>query len=71
MAFSFGFYNAVNHDRRYDAVQFGQIFDGIISDGVYATYKKALIVKASSTGIYSLDFVIFSICLSSKTTSTL
>lgn len=48
MAFSFGFYNAVNHDRRYDAVQFGQIFDGIISDGVYATYKKALIVKASS-----------------------
>lgn len=49
MAFSYGFYNAVNHDRRYDAVQFGQIFDGIISDGVYATYKKALIVKASST----------------------
>lgn len=48
MAFSYGFYNAVNHDRRYDAVQFGQIFDGIIADGVYATYKKALVVIASS-----------------------
>ena len=49
MAFTYGFYNAVNHDRRYDAVQFSQIFDGIISDGVYATYKKALVVKASPT----------------------
>ena len=42
MAFSYGFYNAVDHDRRYDAVQMSQIFDGIISDVVYATYKKAM-----------------------------
>lgn len=49
MAFTFGFYNSVNHDRRYDAVQVGQIFDGIIKDGVYETYKKAMIVKASNT----------------------
>lgn len=49
MAFTYGFYNAVDHDRKYDAVQMSQIFDGIISDGVYATYKKALIVLASST----------------------
>lgn len=49
MALSFGFYNSINHDRQYDAIQFGQIFDGIIKDGVYETYKKALIVKASST----------------------
>lgn len=48
MAFTFGFYNSVNHDRRYDAVQVGQIFDGIIKDGVYETYKKAMMVKASS-----------------------
>lgn len=52
MAISYGFYNAVNHDRQYDAVQFGQVFDGIISDGVYATYKKAFIVKASSNAGY-------------------
>ena len=48
MAFTFGFYNSVNHDRRYDAVQVGQIFDGIIKDGVYETYKKAMLVKASN-----------------------
>ncbi len=49
MALSYGFYNAVNDDRLYDAIQMSQIFDGIISDGVYATYLKALMVKASST----------------------
>lgn len=48
MAFTYGFYNSVNHDRRYDAIQMGQIFDGIIKDGVYETYKKAFIVKESS-----------------------
>jgi hypothetical protein len=47
MAFSYGFYNSLNHDRRYDATQFSMIFDGIISDGVYATVGDALIVKAS------------------------
>lgn len=48
MAFTYGFYNSVNHDRKYDAVQMGQIFDGIITDGIYATYLKAMVVKASS-----------------------
>lgn len=49
MAFSFGFYNSINHDRVYDAVQVGQIFDGIINDGIYATYKDGLQVVASTT----------------------
>lgn len=40
MAFSFGFYNSKNHDRRYDAVQMARIFDGIILDGVYMTIGK-------------------------------
>lgn len=47
MAFSFGFYNSQNHDRRYDALQMSMIFDGIIVDGVYATVGNSLIVKAS------------------------
>lgn len=34
--FSFGFYNSIDHDRVYDATQFGSIFDGVITDGVYA-----------------------------------
>lgn len=37
MAFSCGFYNAVNYDRTYSAVQFGEMFDGLITDGVYST----------------------------------
>lgn len=49
MALTYGFYNAINHDRQYDAIQVSQLFDGLISDGVYANYEKALIVKASST----------------------
>lgn len=35
MALTFGFYNSLNGDRKYDAIQFGEIFDGIINDGVY------------------------------------
>lgn len=48
MAFTCGFFNSVNHDRKYDAVQHGMIFDGIITDGIYATYLKAMVVKASA-----------------------
>lgn len=47
MSLTFGFYNSINGDRTYDAIQFGQIFDGIITDGIYATYLKAMVVKAS------------------------
>lgn len=36
MSISYGFYNSYNHDRLYDAVQFGSLFDGLIADGVYA-----------------------------------
>lgn len=45
MAFTFGFYNSINHDRKYDAIQMSSIFDGIILDGVYATIGKSMIVR--------------------------
>lgn len=32
---SFGFYNSVNHDRKYNAIQFGSMFDGIIRNGIF------------------------------------
>ena len=48
MAFSFGFYNSFNHDRRYNSIQISMIFDGIISDGIYATVGEAMVVKATS-----------------------
>lgn len=44
MAFSCGFYNAVNHDRTYNAMQFGDLFSGLINDGVYATVGHAMTV---------------------------
>lgn len=47
MAFTFGFYNAFEHDRRYDAVQVSKIFDGIINDGVYASIGKCFILKVN------------------------
>ena len=35
MAFSYGFFDSRNGDRKYDATEFSSIFDGIIKDGVY------------------------------------
>ena len=37
MAFTYGFYNSINGDRRYDAQQMSAIFDGIITDGVFSS----------------------------------
>lgn len=44
MSFSFGFYNAIDDDRMYDATQMSMIFDGIIEDGVYMNIGDALMV---------------------------
>lgn len=35
MALTSGFYNSLNGDRKYDAEQFGELFDGIIYDGIF------------------------------------
>lgn len=35
MAVTYGFYNSSNGDRKYNAEQFGSIFDGIILDGIF------------------------------------
>jgi hypothetical protein len=48
MSFTFGFYNSQNHDRVYDAIQLSQIFDGIITDGVYASIGDHFAVTATS-----------------------
>lgn len=40
MSVKFGFYNSQNGDRKYNAEDFTKIFDGIISDGVFAGYGK-------------------------------
>ena len=48
MSLTYGFYNSVNHDRVYSADEISRLFDGIITDGVYAHIGKKMIVKSSS-----------------------
>ena len=48
MSFTYGFYNSLNGDRKYDAIQFGQLFDGIINDGVFMSIGEHLAVTATS-----------------------
>lgn len=36
MAFTYGFYNSSNGDRTYDAIDISRIFDGVVTDGVFA-----------------------------------
>lgn len=45
MSVTSGFFNSINSDRRYDAVQMSSIFDGIITDGVLQNVGGALIVS--------------------------
>lgn len=48
MSVTYGFYNSLDHDRVYDAVQFSSIFDGIINDGVYMSIGDHLAVSPLS-----------------------
>lgn len=48
MALTSGFYNSLNGDRKYDALQMGSLFDGIIEDGVYRAYGTAFELKATT-----------------------
>lgn len=48
MAVTYGFYNSLNGDRKYNALQFSRLFEGIIRDGVFSTIGGSLMVKASS-----------------------
>ncbi len=47
MSVTCGFYNSINGDRKYNALEMSSIFDGIIVDGVYMSIGDALNVKSS------------------------
>lgn len=49
MSVSYGFFNSRNGDRKYNAEQMSSIFDGIISDGVYAAVGEKFLVTALDT----------------------
>ena len=43
-----GFYDSLNHDRRYSSIQFGSIFDGVIRDGVFQHVGSRMMVSQNS-----------------------
>lgn len=48
MAFTCGFFNSENGDRKYNAEQMSAIFDGIIADGVFTTIGDHMAVTAGT-----------------------
>lgn len=61
MAFEYGFYNSVDHDRLYENRQLSEMFNGIILDGVFKYYpingsnannNRYMITRADGMSIY-------------------
>lgn len=48
MSVTYGFYNSLNGDRKYDAIQFSSLFDGILIDGVFASIGTCFVTKADT-----------------------
>lgn len=48
MAVTSGFYNSVNHDRKYNAMQIANLLDGVINDGVFMTVGDHFAVTENS-----------------------
>lgn len=48
MAITYGFFNSLDGDRTYNADQMSNMFEGLISDGVYESVGNAFAVTASS-----------------------
>ena len=51
MAISYGFFDSKNHDRLYKANEFGRLFDGIITDGIFDNIGNEFIVTPSGNGL--------------------
>lgn len=49
MSLTSGFFNSVNHDRKYGAESFARLFNGIINDGVFMNIGSAMVPKADGT----------------------
>lgn len=48
MSVTCGFFNSLNYDRRYDAVQMSRMFDGLIIDGVFSSIGTCFVAKADT-----------------------
>ena len=49
--FTFGFYNSLGGDRKYNSVQISRLFEGIINDGVFASIGDSLMVTDGAGGM--------------------
>lgn len=54
MAFSYGFYNSLNGDRKYDSEDISRLFDGILTDGIVGAVGNTFAVNASSGTIVTV-----------------
>ena len=54
MSVTYGFYNSVNGDRKYDATQLSSLFDGLINDGVFASIGTCFAVEAVGENIVNV-----------------
>lgn len=48
MAFTYGFYNSLNGDRRYSAEQVSEIFDGVLTDGIIPSQGQKFAVTTAN-----------------------
>lgn len=48
MALTYGFYNSLKGDRRYNAEQVSEIFDGILKDGIIPSIGQLFVVKTAN-----------------------
>lgn len=48
MSLTFGFHDSHNGDRKYSAIQFMSMFDGVITDGIFPTIYEQFMVSAGS-----------------------
>lgn len=55
MALNSGFFNSLNGDRKYDARDFGKLFEGIITDGVFPNVGKRFEVTAGGDNLVYVD----------------
>ena len=51
MGVTFGFYNSINGDRRYNAEQMSSIFDGMLNDGVFESIGDGMIVNSDNMNL--------------------
>lgn len=51
---SCGFYNSINDDRTYHAKEMSAIFDGVITDGIFASIGTCLVVRATTGNIVNV-----------------